>query len=113
MKFKAEPNLVVRLSNPYVKRVTGLKHIKFDENGIYETKHEYFQKILKQHFEVLEEENNETIIEEEENVSESTTEVENDISELSYNELRALAKEKGIEFEKTPKKEELIERLGE
>lgn len=113
MKFKAEPNLVVRLSNAYVKRITGLKHIKFDENGIYETEHEYFQRILKQHFEVVENKSNNITLEEEENPTETIVEPENDLSELSYNELRALAKEKGIEFDKNPKKEELIERLGE
>lgn len=56
MKFKAEPNLYVKISNKYVQRATGLKGFFFDENGEYETDSELLIKVLSQSFEVKEEE---------------------------------------------------------
>jgi len=54
MKFKAEPNLYVKLNNKYVKRVTGLKGFYFDSEGIYETENETMIKVLSQNFEIVE-----------------------------------------------------------
>lgn len=74
MKFKSQPNLFVKISNKYTQRVTGLKGFYFDENGVYETKNELLIKVLSQNFE--------TVIE--------------DLSEPTEEQIRALAKEKGI-----------------
>lgn len=51
MKFKAEPNYYVRLSNKYVQRSTGLKGFYFDDKGEYETENEVMINVLSQHFE--------------------------------------------------------------
>lgn len=55
MKFKAEPNLYVRVSNKIVQRTTGLKGFNFDENGEYETENPMMINVLSQNFEVIEE----------------------------------------------------------
>ena len=55
MKFKAEPNLYVRINNKYVQRVTGKKGFYFDGEGIYETDTELMIKVLSQNFHVVEE----------------------------------------------------------
>lgn len=55
MKFKAEPNLYVRISNKIVQRTTGLKGLKFDENGEYETENPMMINVLNQNFEKSEE----------------------------------------------------------
>ena len=55
MKFKAEPNLYVKLNNKIVQRVTGLKGFTFDENGEYKTEVDLMIRVLKQSFEVKEE----------------------------------------------------------
>lgn len=60
MKFKAEPNYYVRLSNKYVQRATGLKGFYFDDKGIYETENETMIKVLSQNFEQVEENKSET-----------------------------------------------------
>lgn len=56
MIFKGEPNHYVRFSNKAVIRMTGKKGFYFDESGRYETMNELLCKVLKQHFEVEEEE---------------------------------------------------------
>lgn len=53
MKFKAEPNLFVRISNKYVQRATGKKGFYFDNKGIYETENEILIKVLSQNFEIV------------------------------------------------------------
>jgi hypothetical protein len=55
MVFIGQPNLYVRISNKYVQRATGKKGFTFDGNGEYETDNELISKLLKQHFEVKEE----------------------------------------------------------
>ena len=50
MRFKAEPNLYVRLNNKYVQRSTGKKGFYFDSEGIYETNNELMIKVLSQNF---------------------------------------------------------------
>jgi hypothetical protein len=92
MKFKGEPNLYVRISNKYVQRATGKKGFMFDENGIYETDNELLIKLLGQHFEV---ENNAPG------------------EEINEDEIRQLAKEKGIKNWHNRKVETLIELLKE
>lgn len=54
MRFKAEPNLFVKINNKYVQRVTGMKGFYFDENGEYETDNELLIKVLEQNFEAVE-----------------------------------------------------------
>lgn len=54
MKFKAEPNLYVRLSSKIVQRVTGLKGFSFDSNGEYETENPTLIRQLEQNFPVVE-----------------------------------------------------------
>lgn len=54
MRFKAEPNLFVRVSNKYVQRVAGIKGFHFDANGEYETENELLIKLLSQHYEAVE-----------------------------------------------------------
>lgn len=55
MKFKAETNYYVRLSNKFVQRSTGLKGFYFDDKGEYETENEVMIKVLSQNFETVEE----------------------------------------------------------
>lgn len=59
MVFKGTPNQFVRFSNKTVIRVTGKKGFYFDENREYETNNDLLCRVLKQHFEVkeIEEEN--------------------------------------------------------
>lgn len=57
MRFKAEPNLYVKISNKYVQRATGLKGFYFDDKGEYETDNELMIKVLSQSFEIKEEKN--------------------------------------------------------
>ncbi len=61
MIFLHEPNMVVRISHPILKRIIQQKYIKFDENGEYETDNEFLIKAFKQNFKVKEEEK--TVIE--------------------------------------------------
>jgi len=55
MKFKAEPNLYVRIANKYVQRVTGKKGFYFDDKGEYTTENEVLIKVISQNFEIVEE----------------------------------------------------------
>lgn len=55
MKFKAEPNLYVRISNKIVQRTTGLKGFYFNDKGEYETENKMMINILSQNFEKVEE----------------------------------------------------------
>lgn len=55
MKFKAEPNLFVKISNKYIQRVTGKKGFYFNDKGEFETDNEVLIKVLSQNFEVVEE----------------------------------------------------------
>lgn len=50
MKFRAEPNLFVRISNKYVKRATGKKGFYFDAKGEYETDNHRLIRLLKAKF---------------------------------------------------------------
>jgi len=52
MKFKAEPNLFVRISSKYVQRVTGIKGFYFDDKGEYETDNETLIKLFSQSFDI-------------------------------------------------------------
>lgn len=56
MKFKAEPNLYVRISNKIVQRTTGLKGFTFNDKGEYETENPMMINVLSQNFEKVEEE---------------------------------------------------------
>lgn len=58
LKFKAEPNLYVKINNKYVQRVTGKKGFYFDDKGEYETENETLVKVLSQHFKIVEDEDN-------------------------------------------------------
>lgn len=53
MKFKAEPNLYVRIANKYVQRATRKKGFFFDSEGFYETDNELLIKVLSQRFDVV------------------------------------------------------------
>jgi hypothetical protein len=53
VKFKGEPNLLIRVSNPYPGEV---QMFKFDENGIYETNHPITIKRMRGRFEEIKEE---------------------------------------------------------
>jgi len=55
MIFLGEPMLYVKINNPIVKRVTGLKGFTFDENGEYKTEVDLMIRVLKQNFEVKKE----------------------------------------------------------
>jgi len=55
MRFKGQPNLFVRISNNYLKRVTGMKGFYFNDKGEYETENEVLIKALSQNFEIVEE----------------------------------------------------------
>lgn len=46
MKFKGEPNLLVR----FKKTIGTIKHIKFDNDGYFVTDNEYIIKKMKEHF---------------------------------------------------------------
>lgn len=52
MIFKGIPNQYVRFSSKTVIRVTGKKGFYFNENGKYETDNDLLCRILKQHFEI-------------------------------------------------------------
>lgn len=54
MVFKGLPNQYVRFSNKTVIRVTGKKGFYFDEKGLYQTDNDLLCRVLKQHFEVAE-----------------------------------------------------------
>jgi hypothetical protein len=56
MRFKAEPNLYVRISNKYIQRATGKKGFYFDANGEYETENAVLAKALSPMFPTVEEE---------------------------------------------------------
>lgn len=49
MKFYAEPNLYVRISERY-RRFFPFKGFRFDENGVFETEHERLIRLMKQNF---------------------------------------------------------------
>lgn len=95
MKFKSNPNLFVKISNKYVQRVTGKKGFYFDDKGEYETDNELLIKVLSQNFEQVKEENNVT--------GDKPTD----------EQIRALAKEKGIRNWHNMKIENLIAKLRE
>jgi len=78
--FKGSASLYVRIANKYVQRATGLKGFYFDANGEYATENETMCKVLKQSFEVKEENNV----------------MDDKPVEKTEEEIRALAKEKGI-----------------
>lgn len=92
MIFKGQPNMYIRISNKSVIRLTGIRGFYFDENGRYETNNELLIRVLKQHFE------------EENNVPDDKPTEE---------QIRALAKEKGIDHYWNAKIENLIEKLKE
>jgi len=78
--FKGTANLYVRIANKYVQRATGLKGFYFNATGEYETDNETLCKVLKQSF-AVKEENNVT---------------DDKPVEKTDEEIRSLAKEKGI-----------------
>lgn len=57
MKFKGQPNLYVRIANKQMHRLTNIKGISFDSNGIYETDNPILIKALSVHFETIKSEN--------------------------------------------------------
>lgn len=63
MIFKGQPKQYVRFSNKTVIRLTNQKGFYFDENGRYETNNDLLCRVLKQHFEIEENEevNNVTV----------------------------------------------------
>lgn len=112
MKFKATPNLYVKLSNKYVQRVIGRKGLHFDGNGEFETDNELLIKILKQNFEEASEESSWVLIEELheepiEEISEIEELVEEIPEELSLEEIPELI------LEEEPKEEIKIEEVKE
>ena len=52
MRFKAEPNLYVRLSLPLQRALAGKKGFYFDSNGIFETEIPVLVKALSRQFEI-------------------------------------------------------------
>lgn len=60
MVFKGPPSQFVRFSNKTVIRVTGKKGFYFNEKGEYQTDNDLLCRVLKQHFEVINEENSVT-----------------------------------------------------
>lgn len=52
MKFKGEPNLLVRITTNHLQRTTGMKHFSFDENGEFETENETLIDALSQRYEI-------------------------------------------------------------
>jgi len=113
-KFLGQPNLLVRTKKTqlYNNKVDYKPLFRFDDKGEFITEDEKLIKKLKGRFDHVEIKEEEIVLEEEKNESESTTEVEKGISDLSYNELRKLAKEKGIELHR-PSKKQLLEALEE
>jgi hypothetical protein len=112
VKFKGQPNLLVRTKTTqlYNNKVDYKPLFRFDDNGEYITEDEKLIKKLKGRFDHVEIKEDEIIPKEEEKPSELITEPVSDISELSYNELRKLAKEKGIELHR-PSKKQILEAL--
>lgn len=53
MKFKGEPNLLVRI-NKNIAKNRRLKNFRFDNNGIYETDNPRVIKALSKRFEIIE-----------------------------------------------------------
>ena len=92
MKFYAEPNMLVRprKNGPYKR----LKPFRFDENGEYETDNPLMIKALSKRFKS-------------ENV-----EIVEEVIELTEEEIRHMAKEKGIKSWHVKKIETLKEELG-
>lgn len=56
MKFKAQKNLYVKISNKFVQRATGKKGFYFNDKGEFETENAILIKALSQHFEEVKEE---------------------------------------------------------
>ena len=105
----------------YNNKVDNVPLFRFDENGEYKTDDEKLIKKLKGRFDhrPFVEDTQDVVIEEETKeetqdiVAEENETVEaNVIEDMNYNDLRKLAKDKGIEI-KNPTKAELIERLEE
>lgn len=113
VRFRGTPNMLVSTKHTqlYNNKVERKPLFRFDEDGFFITEDDKLIKKLKGRFDYVEIKEEGIVSEEEEKPTESTTEPENDISELSYNEMKTLAKEKGIKFEKNPTKVELLEVL--
>lgn len=103
LKFKAEPNLFVRLSNKYVQRATGKKGFYFDDKGEYETENEVLINVLSQNFEIIEK------IKEENSVNETGDTI--NYEDIADEQIRALAKENKIKSWHNKKIENLIAEL--
>lgn len=112
VKFKGTPNQLICTKHTvlYNNKVERKPLFRFDDNGEYVTEDEKLIKKLKGRFDHVEIKETEIIAKEEERPSELTTEVEGDMSELSYNKLRKLAKKKGIELHR-PSKKQILEAL--
>lgn len=113
-RFKGKPNMLVKSKRVemFNNKVDYKPLFRFDNDGFYFTDDEKLIERLKGRFDYVKIEEDTNVSEDEEKALELITEFEKDISELSYQELRKLAKEKGIEFEKAPKKEKLLEVLN-
>ena len=100
MKFKGEPNQLVRLTKipkSIIRKVP--KHFRFDKDGIYETENTYLIKRLKTKFE--------EIIEEIEEIEE----IKVNYNDLDYKELQTLYVEKTGNSAIGIKKTEIIKEL--
>lgn len=111
-KFFGKPNLLVttKKTQLFNNKVDYKPLFRFDENGEYETEDEKLIKKLKGRFDNLEVKEDGIVLSKEEKPSDANVEPKDDISELPYNELRKLAKEKGIELQR-PSKAQLLEAL--
>jgi hypothetical protein len=113
-KFFGKPKLLVRtkVTQLYNNKVDHKPLFRFDDKGEFVTEDEKLIRKLKGRFDSLEIVEDEITVVEEEKPSELITEHEKGIEELSYNELRKLAKEKGIELHR-PSKIQLLKALEE
>jgi len=92
MKFKGEPNMLVRITKvPQVQRSKVPKSIRFDLEGIYETENKYLINRLKAKY----------------------SEVEEDVKSISYQDLQKLYAEKTGKSAVGVKKADLIKGLEE
>lgn len=93
MKFKGEPNLLVRITkiNKHLIRKVP-KSVRFDKDGIYETDNPYLIKRLSTRFE-------------------QKQEIKVDYSKIDYKELQALYKEKMNKSPVGVSKKEIIKKL--
>jgi hypothetical protein len=113
--FYGNPNTTVtmRKKNYFNDGLAFSRVATFDDKGEFITDNPMLIRKMKARFDhkPILEENNVITPKEEIKAPELDIEVDISVDSLSYNELRKLAKEKGIDLGKTPKKDELIKAL--